>query len=84
MHVAAIHRISDPDKFFAVAQEALAALPEGMKVDQMLPSVDGSSALCLWQAPSVDAVRDFVDERSGGLAVNEFFEVSAEQAIGLV
>jgi hypothetical protein len=32
----------------------------------------------------VDAVREFVDGASGGLAVNEFFEVSAEQAIGLV
>ena len=81
MYVAAIHRISDPDKFFAVAQEALAALPEGLKVDQMLPSVDGSNALCVWQAPSVQAVREFVDGASNGLAVNEFFEVSAEQAM---
>jgi hypothetical protein len=84
MHVAALHRISDPEKFFAVAQEALAALPEGLTVNQMLPSVDGSTAMCVWQAPSVDAVRDFVDEASSGLAVNEFFEISAEQAIGLV
>jgi hypothetical protein len=84
MHVAALHRISDPEKFFAVAQEALAALPEGLTVNQMLPSVDGSTAMCVWQAPSVDAVRDFVDEASSGLAVNEFVEISAEQAIGLV
>src|SRR5437660_652041 len=72
MYVAAIHRISDPEKFFAVAQETLGTLPEGLRVDQMLPSVDGSAATCVWQAPSVDAVRELVDGASAGLATNEF------------
>ena len=83
MYVGAIHRISDSGKFFAVAQEVLAALPEGVTIDQILPSSDGTSCVCLWQSPSVDAVRDIVDGASAGLAVNEFFEISADQAVGL-
>jgi hypothetical protein len=83
MYVEAIHRISDPEKFFAVAQETIAALPDGVTVQQMFPSVDGTTAVCLWQAPSVDAVRKIVDGASAGVAVNEFFEISPEQAVGL-
>ena len=83
MYVEAIHRISDPEKFFAVAQETMGSLPEGVTVQQMFPSVDGANAVCLWQAPSVDAVREIVDGASAGIAVNDFFEISADQAVGL-
>jgi hypothetical protein len=83
MHVEAIHRISNPEKFFAAVPEVLAGLPEGVTVQQMFPSVDGATAVCLWQAPSVDVVRKIVDGATAGIAVNEFFEISAEQAVGL-
>jgi len=83
MYVGAIPRIADPEKFFAVAQEVLAGLPEGVTINQILPSTDGTSCVCLWTSPSVQVVRKIVDGASEGLAVNEFFEISADQAVGL-
>jgi hypothetical protein len=83
MYVGAIHRISDPEEFFDVTQEILVALPLGVTINQILPSTDGKSCVSLWQSPSVQVVREIVDDASTGIAVNEFFEISAVQAVGL-
>ena len=83
MYVGVIHRISDPEKFFAIAQETVANLPEGVTVQQIMPATGGATCLCVWQAPSVDAVREVVDGAAGSVAVNECFEIAADQALGL-
>lgn len=83
MYVGVVHRISDSEKFFAAAQETLAALPAGIEARRVLPSTDGSNCFCVWNAPSIEDVRDIVDGATGGIAVNEYFEISESQAIGL-
>jgi hypothetical protein len=83
MKVVAVHTITDPDRFFPAAQAGMQALPEGLRVDSLAPSTDGSKAVCVWQAESVDAVRSLVDETVGDASTNEFFEVDAANAIGL-
>jgi hypothetical protein len=46
MHVVVIHSISDPDKFWATADES--ELPEGIALHSALPNDDGTRAVCLW------------------------------------
>jgi hypothetical protein len=83
MYVVVQHRISDPEQFFGRTQEVIDNAPSGVQPRQAFPNQDGSRAVCLWEADSVDSVRDYVDGVSEGIAENDYFEVNSEQAIGL-
>jgi hypothetical protein len=53
MYVVVKHSVSDPAKFWSVAQEAAGALPQGVRIHSTLPNREGSTAVCLWEADSV-------------------------------
>jgi hypothetical protein len=79
MYVIAIHDISDPDTFWSNQPD----LPDGLELPTVAPSPDGTRAICVWKGASVDAVREFVDGATEGVATNEFFEVNEDNAQGL-
>jgi hypothetical protein len=81
MYVTAIHDISDPEKFWGSAETT--EIPEGITLHSSFPNADGSRAVCLWEADSVEAVRDFVDGGVGDASQNEFYGVNAQNAQGL-
>ena len=83
MYVVAKHRINDPDRFFALAPSAAEEAPAGVYGRQFCPSRDRTEAVCLWEADSLEAVRDYLDSLAGESSENEYFEVSAEHAIGV-
>jgi hypothetical protein len=47
---------------------------------QFYPSRDGSAVTCLWDAPSVAAVQEYVDVTMGDSSENLCYEVDAKQA----
>jgi hypothetical protein len=80
--IGVIHRISDP----ATAQErgqSLFEQHEGVQLLQFCPSEDFRAATCIWEAGSVDAVRDLVDPTLGDTSEQTYFAVATEQAVGL-
>ena len=83
MLVIAHHNISDPEKFWAGAQEVTGNLPENLKLHSVFPSRDGKSGTCLWSADSVDAVQQFIDKNSSQYAKNFCYELDAEKSMGL-
>ena len=83
MYVVAIHTVDDPATFWGTAQTVLADLPEGTTLHSAIPNEDGSRAVCLWESGSVDTVRDIVDGAVGHVSTNEYYDVNAENAIGL-
>jgi peptidyl-tRNA hydrolase len=79
MHVGVIHRISDPEAFEQAEQKALeAGLPEGLGLPVHAATTDHSTAICIWEGPSVDAVRDVVESTVGAYSKNEYYEVELE------
>jgi hypothetical protein len=79
MNVGVIHRISDPEAFEQAEQEALeAGLPEGFGLPVHAATPDHSTAICIWEGPSVDAVRDVVESTVGEYSENEYHEVELE------
>ena len=79
MHVGVIHRISDPEAFEQAEQKALeAGLPEGLGLPVRAATHDHSTAICIWEGPSVDAVRDVVESTVGEYSQNEYHEVELE------
>jgi hypothetical protein len=83
MYVVAKHEISDPARFWTAAQEATGKIPQGVKLHHVLPNTDGSAAVCLWEAGSLDTVRELVESAVGEVSRNEYYEVDCKNAVGL-
>jgi hypothetical protein len=79
MHVGVIHRISNPEAFQQAERAALdAGLPDGFRLPVHAETPEHTTALCIWEGPSVDAVRDLVESVVGEHSRNEYFEVQME------
>jgi hypothetical protein len=85
MYVVVIHEINDLEAMMSRG-ESLGDprnAPPGVRPRQFFPSVDGSRATCLWEADSVDAVRDYTDSTLGDSSENSYFEINSQHATGL-
>jgi hypothetical protein len=83
MFVSVIHRITDPDRFFAMASAAADELPSDLRLPQSISSADRSTTICLWEAPSVERVREFLEPLTAGICKNEYAAVDAALSLGL-
>jgi hypothetical protein len=83
MYIVAQHKITDPARFWDVAQKGMGSLPQGLKLHKVFLNADGSRAVCLLEAGRLDQVKNFVDGSVGRYSTNEFFEVESKKAIGL-
>ncbi len=79
MHVGVIHRISDPEGFEAAEQKALErGLPEGISLPIHAETPDHTTAICIWQGESVEAVKELVESVVGSYSDNEYFELEVD------
>jgi hypothetical protein len=85
MYVVVHHRIKDAQTAFSRGENLLEGkgAPPGVRGLQFYPSQDQSAVTCLWEADSVDEVREYVDSTLGDSSENSYFEVDAKQARGL-
>ncbi len=83
MYVLVHHIVSDPGRFWSSASDALGDLPAGLKVHQTLAAKDGTRATCIWEAPSVADVQNFLDPITAGMARNEYRESENREGIAL-
>lgn len=83
MYVLVRHDVKDPDHFFADVPAVAQNAPPGVHPRMFCPGRDKTTALCLWQAESIGAVRAYLDGTTGPSALNTYFEVDAAASIGL-
>jgi hypothetical protein len=86
MYVVVQHRFKDSAVAFARGERLINndGAPAGVRGLQFYPSRDGSTATCLWEAPSVQAVQAYVDSTLGDSSDNTCYEVADEQAFAVV
>lgn len=86
MYVVVLHRFNDSAVAFARGERLVKneGAPAGVQGLQFYPSRDGTAAACLWEAPSVQAVRDYVDATLGDASENECYEINPEQSFAVV
>jgi hypothetical protein len=82
MFITIEHDIHDPAKFQQRAEQAF-PLPAGLEVHMFLPAEDLSRATCLYEAPSLDRVRDFVDGLLGDSSTQRYVPIAEAHAMGL-
>ena len=85
MYVAVVHNVKDPQALLSRG-EGLgdpSNAPAGVIPRQFCPSKDLSAATCVWEADSMDTVRDYVDGTLGDSSEQSYFEINTEFAQGL-
>jgi hypothetical protein len=82
MYVVVIHRFLNPEVAFARGEKLVKneGAPAGARGLEFYPATDGSGASCLWEAPSVEAIQQYVDSTLGDASDNTCFEVNTEHA----
>jgi hypothetical protein len=82
MYVIVIHQFQDTQTAFARGERLVMneGAPPGVRGLQFYPATDGSTAACLWESDSVEAIQAYVDSTLGDSSVNTCFEVDSEQA----
>ncbi len=83
MYVSVHHTINDPASFHTRGLQLRQDQPEGLAPLQFLPDADRTRAVCLWQGPSLAAVRDHIDGCLGDASEQAYFTVSEQDAFGL-
>ena len=83
MFILVQHTISDPATAWARAQESLATLPALLKLHHSFPAPEGKTAVCIWEAASVDALKSYLDPMLGPSARNEYTEVVNKEGVAL-
>lgn len=81
MYVIVQHAISEPVAFWKATDPTM--LPPALKLHHTFPVRDGKRAVCLWEAASVDAVRDFLEPLVGRFSRNEYFEVPNREGVAM-
>lgn len=83
MYVLVQHTISDPKTVWARAQEALGSLPSQFTLHHCVPAPHGRTAVCVWEAESIPALKSYLDGALGPAARNEYTEVVNKEGIAL-
>ena len=73
MYIVVQHTISEPAAFWNAADPNTIS-PE-IKLHHTFPTPDGTHAVCIWEAASVDALRNLLEPLIGRVSRNEYFAV---------
>lgn len=83
MLIIAHHNISNPEGFWAAAENVTKNLPGTLKVIGVYPSQDAKTGTCFWEAENAQEVQQFLDENAGQFAENFCYEVNVEKSMAL-
>ena len=83
MFIVVLHDITNKQAFFGAGEAVVNDAPPGVKSLHFLPSTDGTQAACLWEASSVDAVKNYLETKIGKSTRNTYYAVDSKVAMGL-
>ena len=73
MYILVQHTIPDPPAFWNAADPT--ALSPKAKLHHTFPTPDGSRAVCIWEAETVEMLRNLLEPVVGKVSRNEYFTV---------
>ena len=81
MYILVQHTITDPTTFWTKADPR--TLSADVKLHHSFPTPDGTRAACIWEAESVDAVRNLLEPLVGQASRNEYFTVENREGFAM-
>lgn len=83
MFVCVLHRdVNDWQRFDALGADVPHA-PDGCEALAYFPARDHRSAIYVWRASDLNALRQWLDGKTAGLCQNEYCEIDERHAMGL-
>jgi hypothetical protein len=73
MYILVQHTISEPAAFWNAADPT--AFPPQVKLHHTFPTPDGTRATCIWEADSIDTVRNVLEPVIGQMSRNDYYPV---------
>jgi hypothetical protein len=73
MYIMVQHTISEPATFWNAADPT--TISPDIKLHHTFPTPDGTKAVCIWEAASVDALRTQLEPLFARTSRNEYFQV---------
>jgi hypothetical protein len=73
MYIMVQHTISEPAAFWNAADPT--AISPQIKLHHTFPTPDGTRAVCIWEADSVETLRNLLEPVVGRVSRNEYFPV---------
>ena len=84
MYVVVQHHVTDPAKFWPADVAHLATMvPPHLTLHHTLAGVDGSRAVCVWEAESVETLRSWLDPFTAGASVNAYFAAVNKDGVAI-
>ena len=83
MHIMTVSKVSVSDSFWNSLKSGYGQLPAKTMWVLAVASTDGSKAVNIFVHDSIDGVREFFEKYTDAFAVTEYFEVDADNAVGL-
>ncbi len=81
MYVLVQHTVSDPAAFWNDADPR--TLSPKAKLHHTFPTPDGTRAVCIWEADTVEALRSLLEPVVGKTSRNEYFAVENREGFAL-
>ncbi len=81
MYVLVQHTVTDPGAFGNDADPR--TLEPKVKLHHTFPTPDGTQAVCIWEADSVEALRNLLEPMVGKVSRNEYFAVENREGFAV-
>jgi hypothetical protein len=81
MYVLVQHTVTDPASFWNDADPR--TLEPKVKLHHTFPTPDGTRAVCIWEADTVDTLRNLLEPMIGKVSRNEYFAVENREGFAL-
>jgi hypothetical protein len=76
------HQIHD-QRLWKEKVNAMAPPPDSLRRHQFLTAIDTTEAACLWETPSIDELRNYIDPALEPASTQAYFQVYEQRAVGL-
>ncbi len=83
MHVLVLSTVTDTDNFWGSLKQSYGHLPAGARWILAVASADGTRAVNVIVADSIDSVRGLFETSAGRFAATEYLEADVSNAVGL-
>jgi hypothetical protein len=81
MYIVVQHTITDPPMFWSAADPR--ELSPKAKLHHTFPTPDGTRAVCIWEAGSVEELRSLLEPLVGPVSRNDYFAVENREGFAM-
>ncbi len=83
MYVMVLHQITNPEMIWKKAQELIPELPVDVKLHHTFSSLDGTQAVCIWEAAGIEPVKNILAPAFAGGSIDTYFVANNKEGLAV-